>query len=217
MTEKIDQILKLLAQQYGPHPWKPRLDPLSELIYTILSQNTTDSNSRQAFEALREQFPTWDDVLQAPAAQIAETIRSGGLAKVKAPRIQAVLDRIKRERGRFDLEFLRSYPLDEAKGWLRDMPGVGPKTVACVLLFSFGLPVLPVDTHVHRVAQRLGLLDRKVDAEKAHVLLELQVEPESIYHFHMSLVEHGRRCCTARKPGCFRCILNQICPSAFII
>lgn len=150
---------------------------------------------------------------QAQPQEIAEAIKLGGLAQVKAPRIKAILNRIEEERGSFDLSFLERMPMDEARRWLLDLPGVGPKTAACVLLFSLDMPALPVDTHVYRVARRLGLLGDKVSAEKAHEILEAIVAPKEVYHFHIYLIAHGRRLCAAQRPRCPACPLLDGCPT----
>jgi len=152
------EIIDLLRQEYGELRWRPHSDPMSELVRTILSQNTSDANSGRAFARLLVRFPTWELLLGADPTAIAEAIRVGGLARVKAPRIKASVEEVWARLGSFDLSFLAEMPLEEAKAWLRSLPGVGPKTAACVLLFALGRPALPVDTHVYRVAKRLGLV-----------------------------------------------------------
>lgn len=212
----IDEIISLLAQEYGPRPWRARRDPISELIFTVLSQNTSDNNSQRAFNKLLSRFGSREMVAIAPVEEIAELIWVGGLARVKAPRIKNILKAIWEKRGSIELDFLKDVPLPEAKAWLRELPGVGPKTAACVLLFSLGMPALPVDTHVYRVARRLGLIDYKVSVEEAHDLLEALLLPAQVYPFHVYMVEHGRRTCVARRPRCPRCILREGCPASVI-
>ena len=203
-------IYQLLRARYGEPALKERRDPLSELVMTILSQNTNDMNSGRAFEALRERFPDWEAVMMADSADLAEAIRMGGLANVKAPRIQQILKRLKEERGALSLDFLSVMSTEEARTYLLALPGVGPKTAACVLLFSLRKPALPVDTHVHRVSQRLGLTP-PVSAEKAHALLEALI-PTDIYHpLHLLFIEHGRSLCHARRPVCDDCPVSSWC------
>jgi endonuclease-3 len=209
--EKIPPIHAALLRVYGTPTWRPHHPPLDELVLTILSQHTSDVNSVRAFTTLRAAFPTWEAVRDAPVAAVAAAIQSGGLAQVKAPRIQAVLRRIWEERGSFDLDFLRTEPLDQARAWLTGLPGVGPKTAACVLLFSCGRPALPVDTHVHRVARRLGLVPDRVSAEGAQLLLEAMVPPDDYYAFHLNLIRHGREVCKAPRPRCEVCVIRAWC------
>ena len=147
---------------------------------------------------------------------MAAAIHVGGLSRIKAPRIQAVLEEVQRRTGGWNLAFLRDFPLPEAKAWLRSLPGVGPKTAACVLLFAVGLPALPVDTHVYRVARRLGLIEQRLSPDEAHDALERLVAPEQVYEFHMLLIQHGRRLCKAPRPLCHACPLNDICPSSLV-
>jgi endonuclease-3 len=194
--------------------WRPHHDAVSELVLTILSQNTSDTNSGRAFMRLISRYPDWQAVTTAPVDEVEREIAVGGLAKQKAPRIQAALQAVYEARGGFDLEFLREMPLEDAKGWLRELKGVGPKTAACVLVFALGLPALPVDTHVHRVAQRLGLVPEGVSAERAHDLLEPMLEPEVVFPFHVLMIKHGRRLCEARRPRCGECPLVERCPKA---
>ena len=213
MTVSYQSIMGLLAREYGPLSPPRRLGPLDELVLSVLSQNTSDKNSHPAFQALRQAFPSWEDLVQASEAQIARAIRPGGLHQIKARRLKAILREILQRRGKLELDFLRGLSLEEGREWLRSLPGVGPKTAAVVLLFSLGLPALPVDTHVHRVSLRLGLIPAGTSREKAHQLLEALVQPQDIYPFHVYLLEHGRALCRARQPRCPRCPLNQLCPS----
>lgn len=208
------RIIDLLTRQYGPPPRRLRRDPTSELVLTVLSQNTSDVNSGRAFARLQAAFPDWQAAMGADVRRVEEAIKPGGLAPTKAPRIQALLAEVWRRQDSFDLSFLADLPLEEARAWLRSLPGVGPKTAACVLLFSLGRPALPVDTHVYRVAKRLGLVPPKASAEKAHGLLEARLEPDEVYPFHIALVQHGRRTCLAQRPRCPSCALRQGCPSA---
>lgn len=208
------EVVELLRQEYGEMPWRPHGDPMTELVLTVLSQNTSDVNSGRAFARLMARIPTWEALMAAPAAAIAEAVQVGGLAQVKAPRLKALLEEVWRRLGSFDLSFLVEMPLEEAKAWLRSLPGVGPKTAACVLLFAFGRPALPVDTHVHRLVRRLGLIDAKMGAEAAHEALEAVLAPAEVYPFHMGLVRHGRRVCKAQRPLCEQCVLRPGCPSA---
>jgi endonuclease-3 len=208
-----EEIVRRLAALYGEPVWRPHGDPMTELVLTILSQNTSDTNSGRAFMRLVQRFPDWRLLMEAPEAEIQREIAVGGLAKQKAPRIKAALQAIWQARGSFDLEFLRDLPLDEAKAWLRGMKGVGPKTAACVLMFALGRPALPVDTHVHRVSQRLGLVPEKATAEQAHDILEALLPEELIYPFHISLIKHGRRLCRAQRPLCRECPLLDGCPA----
>jgi len=215
---RIPEIIARLDDAYGIPEWRPHRDPLSELVLTILSQNTSDSNSGRAFVRLLEAFPTWDAVMDAPLAEVIAAIQPGGLAPTKAPRVQAVLRDIRERRGDFDLAFLGDLPIDEARAWLGSLHGVGPKTVACVLLFALGRPAMPVDTHVFRVAQRLALIPMRagnaaMTAEKAHALLEAVVPPDGYYAFHIGLIKHGRRTCMAQRPLCDACVLRDLCPN----
>lgn len=208
-------VYEALRAFYGEPERKPLQDPLSELIQTILSQNTADVNSDRAFASLAARFDgDWERVRTAPVAEVADSIRIGGLAEVKAPRIQSILNGIAERVGELDLSFLRELPLEEGRAFLRSLGGVGPKTAACVLLFACGKPALPVDTHVHRVSQRLGLVPAKATAEQAHVLLEKVVPPDLVYSFHMLLIHHGRQLCKAQRPRCAACPVLARCPYA---
>jgi endonuclease-3 len=208
------QVRRLLRREYGPREWQPGQDPLSSLIATVLSQNTSDVNSHRAFAALVNRFGSWESVATADVNELARTIRAGGLAEIKARRIKLILHEIRTERGSLDLCFLNELGLAEAKAWLRTLPGVGPKTAGCVLLFSLGRPAMPVDTHVYRVARRLGLIDARASVEKAHEILESLVPPENVYEFHILMVEHGRHTCKAPRPRCTACVLRRLCPNA---
>lgn len=209
----IDQILKLLIEEYGSREWRPRQSPLSVLVQTILSQNTSDSNSKRAFESLLASFGGWEEVADASVSEIADSIKAGGLGEIKAKYIKQVLEEIRRRRDGFELDFLRQLSLDEARDWLRQLPGVGMKTSSCVLLFFLGMPALPVDTHVFRVAKRLGLIDSKASVDQAHKLLERLVPSSDVYRFHILVIEHGRKVCKAQRPRCYRCVLRGLCPS----
>lgn len=211
----VEEVVRRLRECHGRPPRFERLDPLSELVATILSQNTSDANSSRAFGRLCERFPTWDQVADAPTSEVADAIRSGGLANIKAPRLQAVLRAIRARRGRLSLDYLNGLTPEAAQHELAGFDGVGPKTVACVLLFACGMPVLPVDTHVHRVSQRLGLIPPKTSAAQAHQPLQRLVPPRLIYSFHMLVIRHGRTICRARRPACDRCVLAARCPSRF--
>ena len=178
---------------------------------TVLSQATSDTNRDRAFANLKAGFPSWEQVLDAPVEEVADAIRPGGIGDVKARRIQQILSAIETRDGRLDLGRLRSMDDDEITSYLCSLPGVGPKTAACVLLFSMGRDAFPVDTHVHRVAGRLGLIDPKMSAAKAHEVLSPRVPPALRYEFHMQLIEHGRRVCTPRRPRCSECVLLDLC------
>jgi endonuclease-3 len=205
-------IIAILDQYYGRAPARPSGDPMTELVLTLLSQHTSDHNSGRAFHRLIERFPTWEAVLAAPTLEVEEAIRPGGLAPTKAPRLQELLAAVRERAPGFDLGVLERLPLAEAKAWLRGLPGVGPKTAACVLLFALGRPALPVDTHVDRVSRRLGLVAPKVSTDKAHEILEAQLAPDEVYAFHVDLIQHGRRTCHARAPLCTTCPLLARCP-----
>jgi endonuclease-3 len=215
MNEKkrVEQIRELLTVKYGRREWKRRGEPISVLVQTILSQSTSDTNSGRAFKSLQDTFGSWDKVAGASTSRIARVIKSGGLGDVKARYIKRALEEIRQRRGGFDLGFLKQLSLEEARDWLTALPGVGMKTASCVLLFGLRMPALPVDTHVFRVARRLGLLDSRVNVEQAHRLLENLVPVEHVYEFHILLIEHGRKVCRARNPLCGRCVLCQLCPS----
>ena len=206
---------RLLAYYGEPTP-KERYDPLSELVLTILSQNTADVNTSRAYSSLREHFPQWEDVLAARTEDVAEAIRTGGLAHTKAPRIQGILRQLRAERGGLTLDFLDQMEIEEARRYLRSLAGVGPKTAACVLLFSLRKPALPVDTHVLRVTRRVGLVPERCTAEKAHILLEGLLPPETYYPFHLNVIHHGRMLCKAANPRCRICPLAEDCDDAIV-
>jgi len=208
---KAQTIHQQLIETYGQPRWRPHLDPISEVVSTILSQNTSDGNRDVAFDRLRARFPTWEMVRDAPVTAIEEAIRPAGLAPQKAPRIKGALQFISQERGELSLDFLKEMPVDQAKAWLTQIKGIGPKTAAIILLFSLGMPAFPVDTHVHRVTRRLGLIGPKVSAEKAHELLEALLPADLYYPLHLNLIRHGRQVCHARNPKCEICPLQTLC------
>ncbi|PZC45990.1 MAG: endonuclease-3 [Chloroflexi bacterium] len=203
----------ILKQEYGEISWYPRRDPINELVYTILSQHTSDINSERAFDQLITHFITIEAISNADVLEIEECIKTAGLHKIKAVRIKEVLNIINNMTGGFDLSFLAEMPLQTAKNWLKSLPGIGPKTAAIVLCFSFGMPAMPVDTHIYRVSRRLGLIDLKTSVDKAHDLMEKIVAPDEIFPFHMYLIKHGRKICKALKPRCNDCIVASKCPS----
>lgn len=208
---RVRRLVVALEGAYGKRPWRKHRGGVDGLVQTILSQNTSDLNSMNAFRALKERFPTWESLLTAPVTMIERAIRPGGLSKIKAPRIKKALAGIMNKHGRLSLKFLARMPVDAARKYLESIDGVGPKTACCVLMFCYKRPALPVDTHVHRVAGRIGLFPAKTSAEAAHDLLGNICPPGLVYAFHMLMVEHGRRTCRARSPLCESCVLRNVC------
>ena len=190
LKEKYHRLAGALSQEYGHPTWRQHLPPVDELVSTILSQNTSDTNRDKAFDALKERFPTWEAVCDASVDEVIDAIRPAGLSNRKGPRIQAALIHLTKTQGRITLDHLNSLSVEEAKAWLT---------------------AFPVDTHVHRVTGRLGLIDPKITAEQAHVVLEEIVPPEDYYAFHLQVIQHGRQVCHARKPECDGCVLRQDC------
>lgn len=213
--ETVYEVDKLLMRVYGDRLWRRRAEPIDELVATVLSQHTNDLNRDRAFAQLKRRFPTWEQVLNAPVRSIAAAIKPAGLSNQKAPRIKAILKEIaKANGGKLSLDFLGDLPVAEALGWLKNLPGVGPKTAACVLLFSFGKPVFPVDTHIYRISKRLGWLDEKVGEAKANELLDKVVPDEIKYRLHLNMIAHGRKICKPQNPRCRECVLNHLCEYA---
>lgn len=205
------QVHKRLLEFFGEPVWRAPFPPLDELISTILSQSTNDTNRDRAFAALRVRFPTWEAVRDAPAEEVIEAIRPAGLANQKGPRLQAALQSITEQRGALDLSFLKEYTPGAAFDWLMQFKGVGPKTASIVLQFSLGMPAFPVDTHIYRVSGRLGLRPLKMSVEKAHVHLATQFPPDTYYAAHLNIIRLGREICRARKPRCEACPLQDLC------
>jgi len=214
------RVYELLIATYGEPKNDPDHDPLGGLVGTILSQHTSDINSDRAYQQLIDTFPNWEEVRDAPTYKVAEAIKSGGLANIKAPRIQnALLTLTEWQQSQGGTKSLSAYLSDELaqrtpeEGWhyLRSIPGVGPKTAACVLMFNLGQPVMPVDTHVHRVSKRLGLIGRKVNADQAHEVFAKITPPAWIYPLHVGLIRHGRQVCHAQRPACAQCSLYGEC------
>ncbi len=211
LKQRALEIRQRLLAEYGEPVWRTKLPPLAELVSTILSQNTNDDNRDLAFDRLRATFPSWEAVRDADPEAVIEAIRPAGLANQKGPRIQAALRQISAERGELDLEFLRDLPPDEVHEWLTKFKGVGPKTAAIVMLFSLDLPAFPVDTHIHRVAGRLGLRPDSASADKTHDILADLFPEETYYDVHLNIIRHGRQVCKARTPRCWECALTDLC------
>ncbi len=210
LVKEIREVDRRLKRLYG-EPQRERRDPVGQLVATMLSQATTDVQTARSFAELRRRFPTWEQVRDAPVSQIARAIHSSGLSEQKAPRIKQALRHISRERGRIELGFLKKLSPDQARQWLMNIAGVGPKTASIVLLFSFQKPLFPVDTHIFRVTRRLGWIPEHATVEQAHDLLGALVPPRLYYRLHLNLIEHGRAICIARQPRCEVCPLQQHC------
>jgi len=213
-VRRVRAIHRRLLKHFGSLEPPRRSDPLEELVLTVLSQNTSDVNSFRAYESLRVRFPTWEALARARPSEVAAAIRSGGLSNVKAPRLLAILRAIEEREGHLDLSFLRAATDAEARDYLTSLPGVGPKTAAVVLAFSLDRPAFPVDTHVHRVAGRLGLLPSKASAAKAHDILEAITPPDIRVAMHVGLIRLGREICKPGRPRCEVCPLADLCPTA---
>jgi endonuclease-3 len=209
--KKASAVCDLLIQQYGDRISERRIPPMDELVLTILSQHTNDVNMMRAFESLKKTYGTWEEVLEAPQDELGDAIKSSGMYNLKAKRIQATLKEIRKRVGKLDISLLEDMDLEDAKKWLISLHGVGPKTAAIVLLFSFGRAALPVDTHVWRVTKRLGLIEDNTTREKAHVLLEAMIPRDCIFSLNNNLVRHGREICRAQKPRCSECVLSDVC------
>lgn len=205
------EIYQRLADFYGHPDWRNPLPPIDELVSTILSQNTNDTNRDRAFESLRDKFSTWEEVRDADPNKVIEAIRTAGLANQKGPRIQNILKEITDQRGSLDLSFLSDMSTEDAREWLLQFKGVGPKTAAIVLQFSLGKPAFPVDTHIYRVTGRLGLRPAKMNADQAHDYLAELFPEETYYDIHLNLIRLGREICHARTPNCPDCPLQDIC------
>lgn len=210
---RVRTILARLEKRWGAMEPPRRVDPLDELVLTVLSQHTSDLNADRAFEQLRASFSTWEQVVGVPTASVADAIRSGGLANSKAPRIQAILREVRDREGGFDLGGLREMTDSDARAYLTSLPGVGPKTAAVVLSFALGRDAIPVDTHVHRVSTRLGLIP-KTSAERADRLLHDLVPDGLRTPLHVALIRLGREICKAPTPLCRQCPLHDLCPTA---
>lgn len=211
-----DLVKEQLESVYGPIEWRPRMIAIDELIFTVLTQNTSDLNAERAYDTLRKSLPTWGQVIEAETEKVAELIKHGGLSNQKSVRIQKILVEILKRIGHFDLEFLAAKPLEETREWFTSLPGVGPKTAAVVMAFSLRMPAFPVDTHIHRVSKRLGFIDEKTTADQAHPLMEALIPEDDRYDMHVLLITHGRQICKARKAQCHRCPLAQVCPASTV-
>jgi endonuclease-3 len=209
---RIDEIHRRLIREYGERRPEARKPPLDELIFTILSQHTNDANRDRAWERLKGDHESWATIAALSDREIESRIRVGGLAAQKARRISAILQTVRKEHGSFDLDFLQDLDVEEIRDYLLGFPGVGPKTVACVLIFSLDKPAFPVDTHIHRLAIRLGLMPRKTSAGKAHRILGSLVPTNMYLTLHLNLISHGRKVCKAISPLCHQCVISDICP-----
>jgi len=202
-----------LRKAYSGPSGQERGDPLDGLIQTILSQNTTSSNAAAAFAELKRRCPTWGDCLRVGVLAVRRAIRSAGLAGIRAPRIIGILRRIEAEQGRLSLDFLWRVPVREARSYLESLPGVGPKTASCVLLFDCGRPVFPVDTHVARITRRLGWVPASTSPEAIQTILEPLIPPQLRYGLHVNLIAHGRQLCRPQRPRCDLCPVLPYCPA----
>jgi endonuclease III len=206
------EITRRLTEHYGEVPFSSK-DPMSMLVDILLSHRTRDEQTAAAYANLLKRFGSWEAVRDAPMAEVEETIANVNWPEVKAPRLQKIMREITEERGTLNLDFLCQLPTEDAAAWLNHFDGVGPKTTACVLLFSCELPLLPVDVHVHRVSGRLGLIGKKVTAGAAHSLLQALLPNDSrvIYNFHKGLLRHGQRVCVYERPRCDKCSITDLC------
>ena len=210
-VQRAIRIHEALLEAFGKPKWRNPLPAMDELVSTILSQNTNDTNRDRAFNSLRAKFPAWESVRDANPEEVIAAIRMAGLANQKGPRIQQVLRAITKERGSLDLSFLANLPIEDARAWLTKFNGVGPKTAAIILCFSLGKPAFPVDTHIYRVTGRVGLRPEKMSAEQAHPYLESLLPPETYYAAHLNIIRLGREICNARKPLCPKCPIIKLC------
>ncbi|AFZ67958.1 endonuclease III domain-containing protein [Deinococcus peraridilitoris] len=213
LDQKALEVHRRLLEAYGERAHEARREPMHELISTILSQRTNWRNEDLAYRRMMERFVSWEGVEQADVTALAEAISPSNFAEVKAPNIQRTLRAIREARGEYNIDFLADLPVEEGLRWLLALPGVGLKTATLVLLFCFRKSVLPVDTHVHRVSQRVGLIGPKVMHEAAHRLLLalLPPEPALLYNFHLNLLTHGQKICTFSRPRCSKCVLREVC------
>ncbi len=212
LSAKALEVTQRLTNYYGEVPFSSK-DPMSQLVDIILSHRTRDEQTAAAYDNLLKRFGSWEAVRDAPTEEVQDTIANVNWPEVKAPRLQSIMRQITEERGNLNLAFLCDLPVEESTAWLNRFEGVGPKTTACVLLFSCQQPLLPVDVHVHRVSGRLGLIGKKVSADAAHTLLQalLPNDARSIYNFHKGLLRHGQRICFFEHPLCRKCILTDLC------
>lgn len=210
-TENVPYIIQNLKAVYGVPECETGLDPMDVLIQTILSQSTTNVNSHRAFACLKRRFPTWDEARRARVTSIEAAIKSGGLARQKSIRIKQLLNEVYERRDSLDLSFLSTAPLEEAIGFLASFKGVGPKTVACTLLFACNRPVFPIDTHIFRIARRLALIPEKCSDEEAHRLMTAMIPDSRYYEVHVNLIRHGRKVCRPSAPLCEQCCLVDYC------
>jgi len=211
LKKRSEMIRRRLEKKFGREENDLTEDPLSVLVETILSQNTTDSTSGRAWASLRKKYPTWEELRDADAQELADTIRVGGLPKIKAERILNALREIERITGALSLDFLRDMTEEEADTWLGQLKGVGPKTRAIILLFALGKRAFPVDTHIYRVTRRLGLVRFQADRLEIQKTMANLSKPEDYFSYHVNLIEHGRRVCSALRPKCNLCDLSDIC------
>ncbi|MEP6925105.1 MAG: endonuclease III [Pyrinomonadaceae bacterium] len=216
LPEKIEEkplryIIQNLESTFGTPTLQPKSDPLEMLIRVVLSQATTDVLSERTFNTLKENFATWEDVLRAETASIADSIKLGGLSNQKAKVIKELLTNVKAENGSFDLSFLRDLPVREGVAYLKKFRGVGPKTIACTLLFACHKNIFPLDTHIFRVLRRVGLIQTKCSDERAHEILDQIVPERKFYSFHVNLIRLGRKICRPQEPFCERCPIVEYC------
>lgn len=210
-TLDVAKVLDRLEARYGKVAYERRLEPMDELVSCILSQHTTDATSFPAFFRLREKFPSWQQVVEAGPARVASVVKKAGLANQKARSIVSALKEIKARVGEYSIDHLADMPMAEAREWLESLPGVGPKTASIVLCFAFGMDAIPVDTHIYRVSHRLGFIEKRVDANKAHDVLLRVVPKRDAYRYHVLLIQHGRTVCKAQRPRCDECELKDVC------
>lgn len=209
--EIVPYVIQNLKAVYGVPELESGLDPLDVLIQTILSQSTTNVNSHRAFESLKSRFPSWERARRARVASIEAAIRSGGLARQKSVRIKSLLNEIHARLGSLDLSFLHTASLEEAASFLASFKGVGPKTVACTLLFACRRPVFPIDTHIFRISRRLGLIPEKGSDEDAHRMMSRIIPSDRYYEVHVNMIRHGRKVCRPSNPSCDQCCLIDYC------